>query len=213
MRHVAVMLFSCILIQAQIVDRLAVAVGSTVITELQIDEDLRVAALLNNQPISRDLESKRTAADRLVDQLLIDHEIGLSRYPPPSDQDVETLYSRIRETLGGPKDLNQLLRKYEVSEETLRAHLKAQLATLRFIDVRFTPDISISDSEIDSAYRQQSLQNRAANPNVQPSRLDENERKKLTTILLGQRTDSALNSWLAESRKQVNIVYLDSALR
>lgn len=213
MRHLLALILSCTLLSAQLLDRLAVAVGQVVITELQIDEDLRVAALLNGQPISRDPESRRIAADRLVDQLLIDREIELSRYPPPSEEDVEALYSRIRSTLGGAEILSQLLRKYEVSQETLRTHLKAQLAVLRFIDVRFTPDISISDGEIENAYRQQSLESRTANPAVQPRTLDGDERKRLGALLLGQRTDAALNSWLAESRKRVNILYIDSSLR
>jgi hypothetical protein len=195
------------------VDRLAVAVGSTVITELQIDEDLRVAALLNGQPITRDPDSRRAAADRLVEQLLIQHEIDLSHYPAPSVEEVNTLYSSIEATMGGAQRLKQLLSQYDISEQTLRAHLSAQLATLRFIEFRFRPDVNISENEIEAAYRRKVSAQQAANPGKPTPQLDANEHAQLVQSLTEQRTDAALESWLAESRKQVNIVYIDSSLQ
>ena len=99
----------CEPLAAETVDRLAITVGSTVITQLQIDEDLRVAALLNGQPVVRDLGARRAAADRLVEQLLIQHEIQLSRYPEPSVEEVNILYSRIEAAMGGSSRLRQLL--------------------------------------------------------------------------------------------------------
>jgi len=205
MRYLATLLL-CACLQAAVVDRLAITVGSTVITELQIDEDLRVAALLNSQPIVRDLTARRAAADRLVEQLLIQHEIELSRYPPPGEQELTTLFTRIQETMGGPDRLKQLLAEFNVSEQTLRAHLLAQLATLQFIEYRFRPDINISDNEIEAEYKR-----RTATARLPP--LDAGEKAKLSEMLIEERTDAALNSWLAESRKQVSIVYLDSALQ
>jgi hypothetical protein len=205
MRCLFVCAFLSTVLSAVTLDRLAVTVGSSVITELQIDEDLRVAGLLNGQPIIRDADARRAAADRLIEQLLIQREIDLSRYPGPSEEETNTLYASVRQTLGGPERLNQLLASYDVSEQTLRAHLKAQLVTLRFIEFRFRPDITIGDSEIEAAYRQV--------PKVQAAPLDANERAKLSQSLLEERTDAALDGWLAESRKRVNIVYLDPALQ
>jgi parvulin-like peptidyl-prolyl isomerase len=211
MRYSAILL--CTLMPAATVDRLAIAVGSTVITELQIDEDLRVAALLNGQPISRDTESRRAAADRLVEQLLIQHEIELSRYPLPSDEEVSTVYSSIEQTLGGAERTRELLDKYTVSLATLRAHLKAQLTTLRFIEFRFRPDVNISDHDVDEAYRRQVSALHEADASATPPALDVKQRAKISQDLLEERTDAALNSWLAESRKQINIVYIDSSLQ
>lgn len=213
MRNSLLLFFVCLLLHAEVVDRLAVTVGSTVITELQIDEDLRVAALLNGKPIVRDTEARRAAADRLVEQQLIQHEIELSHYPPPTDQEVSIFYSQVEQTLGGPESLRKFLGQYDVSEPTLRTHLSAELATLRFIEVRFTPDISVSEVEIEVAYRRKIAALHATAPGMQSPVLDSSERAKLSQGLLAERTDAALNSWLAESRKQINIVYIDSALQ
>ena len=64
--------------QAGILDRIAVTVGRQVITESDVDRDLRVAAFLDRKPIDLSGEQKRKAADRLVDQLLILQEAAFS---------------------------------------------------------------------------------------------------------------------------------------
>jgi hypothetical protein len=43
--------------------------------------------------------------------------------------------------------------------------------------------------------------------------LTQTERDVISQKLTEERTDAALNTWLAESRKQVNIVYLDTELQ
>jgi hypothetical protein len=210
MRHWVVGALFCMSLTATVVDRLAVAVGYTAITELQIDEDVRVAALLNEQSISYDIETRRAAADRLVDQLLIQHEIQISRYPAPSDDEVNAYYAGVEQTLGGAERLKVLLKKYELSQQILRMHLRNQLLSLRFIGFRFRPNVDISDPEIEAAYRRQLNAVDVAGQNPKP---DASQRARLMQLLMDDRTDAAMNSWLAESRKQVNISYIDSSLR
>lgn len=197
------LLFCLGVLQAVTIDRLAITVGQTVITELQIDEELRVSALLNGQPINRDLDARRAAGDRLVDQLLIQHEMELSHYPQPSDSEVGTYYDRVAQNLGGPDAMKRLLTQYDLTEPVLRAHLKALLASMQFIEFRFRPDVNITDDEIEQAYRHQ-----GDGLAMKPA-----DKARVSEMLISQRTDAALNSWLAESRKQVNIVYLDKDLR
>lgn len=213
MRKWTILLLLAFTLQAETVDRLAIAVGHTVVTELQIDEDLRVSALLNQEPVGRDMEARRAAADRLVEQLLIQHEIEISRYPAPSEVELNAYYYSIEQTLGGEERMKALLAQYNISDAVLRTHLLQQLATLRFVEFRFRPDVSISDVEIEIAYQRQVAALRTADPNQQLPPLDAEQRKKLTEMLVEERTDAALNSWLAETRKQVDIRYIDTDLR
>ncbi|MBV9158725.1 MAG: hypothetical protein JO097_20865, partial [Acidobacteriaceae bacterium] len=66
---------------AEVVDRIAIIIGRNVVTELQIDEELRVTAFLNNQPVTRDSATRRAAASRLIAQLLVERDMRLSHYP------------------------------------------------------------------------------------------------------------------------------------
>jgi hypothetical protein len=184
---------------AEIVDRLAVAVGQQTITQLQLDEEIRVTALLNRRPVARDVETRRAAADRLVEQLLIRREMEQSRYPLPGQEDVDLYLEQIRTQNGGEAGLAKALAAYKLTESTLRQHLEAQLVTLRFIEYRFRPDADVSDEEIEAAYKGEAGRNTT--------------RESIRTTLMEARTDAALNAWLAESRRQINIVYLDKSLQ
>jgi DNA-binding transcriptional ArsR family regulator len=202
------LLVACLLLplEAGIVDRLAVIVGQQTITQLQLDEEIRVTALLNHGPIARDVETRRAAADRLVEQLLIRREMEQSRYPLPDEQDVNQYVQQIRRQNGGSAGLAKALATYELSESTLRQHLKSQLVALHFVEYRFRPDAAVSDEDIETAYR------RRAEESKTKATL-EASREPIRAELTEERTDAALSAWLAESRRQVNIVFLDKSLQ
>jgi len=195
---------------AAVVDRVALVVGQQTITQLQLDEEIRVTALLNRQPITYDLETRRRAADRLVEQLLVRREMDQSRYPLPGQQDCEQYLEQIREQRGGAEALAKALVAYHLDEATLESHLRAQLTTLRFIEYRFRPDSTVSDEEIEAEYRRRVAAAQAKRAAPPPSL--EASRETIREVLLGERTDVELDNWLAESRKQITIVYLDKSL-
>jgi hypothetical protein len=188
------------------VDRLAVIVGQQTITQLQLDEEIRITALLNHRPIARDAETRRAAADRLVEQLLIRREMEQSRYPLPEEQDVNQYVDEIRRQNGGSTGLAKALATYQLNDSTLRQHLESQLVALRFIEYRFRPDATVSDEDIENAYR-----HRAEDSKTKPTL--EVSREPIRAELTEARTDAALSAWLAERRRQVNIVYLDKSLQ
>lgn len=200
------------LLRAEIVERIAILVGQQVITELQIDEELRITALLNHQPVARDNEARRAAADRLVEQLLITREMELSHYPLPDVDDVNKYFEQIRADFASDAQFEQALAAYYLSENTLRDHLALQLTTLRFIELRFRPDAGISDADIQNYYDQEMINWKANHPGAQPPALA-SSRESIRKALIEARTDEALNTWLEESRKQLSIVYLDKSLQ
>ncbi|MDQ2712274.1 MAG: hypothetical protein M3Y24_08615, partial [Acidobacteriota bacterium] len=87
---------------ARILDRLAITIGYQAVTELDIDEELRVTALLNHQPIVRHIEARRAAADRLVQQFLIKREMEISRYPVTESAEIDAYAEEVKKELGGP---------------------------------------------------------------------------------------------------------------
>ncbi len=134
-------------LQAEVVDRVAIAIDYQAITQLQIDEELRVTALLNHKPVVRDTNSRREAADRLVQQFLIKREMEVSRYPQPDSAEIDKYLAGVKADLGESSQFVPLLKRYELDEATLKDHLTLQLTTLRFIEFRFRPGVSVNDSE------------------------------------------------------------------
>lgn len=203
----------CFILQmhAEIIDRLAITVGRQVITELQLDEELRITALLNQKTVDRAVEARRAAANRLIEQLLVQREMELSRYPLPDTKDVDTYLQKVEEQLGGPSRFEQLLSQYQLSEDTLKGHLALQLTTLRFVEYRFKPEAGVSDPDI-NAYYQRELSDWSTQHSGLPPALGQ-VKDSIRQTLTEERTDQALDAWLNEARRQARIVYVDATLR
>jgi hypothetical protein len=205
---------ACVLLPARatVLDRLAITVGQQVITERQLDEELRVSAFLNREKITREADARRSAADHLIQQLLVRREMELSHYPLPADEDVDKYLAQVRASYASPAIFAQSLAKYDLTEATLSEHLALQLTTLRFIEYRFRPDVGISDADIEASFRSAIVEWKANHPGATAPSLAAS-RESIRKDLLEHRTDEVLNSWLEETRKQVNIMYLDKSLR
>lgn len=212
MFRVLLIVFALMPAQAALIDRLVISVGQQVITEQQLDEELRITALLNREAISRTADSRRRAADHLVQQLLVKREMQLSHYPVPDDKDVDQYFAEVRGTFGSPALFTQALAQYELPEATLKEHLALQLTTLRFIEFRFRPDMALSSSEIEAAYQRELAKWKADHPGAIPPSFALSQ-ESIQKSLLEQRTDEMLSTWLEDTRKQVSIVYLDATLR
>ena len=127
MFRIVLLLLYTVLLRGEVIDRIAIAVENRVITELQIDEELRVTAFLNHSPIPRDRNARRAAADRLVAQLLVRHEIQVSHYPEPAGAEVENYLEAVRSTFKTQEIYEGALREYQITQESLTQHLTDQL--------------------------------------------------------------------------------------
>ncbi|MGH9583561.1 MAG: hypothetical protein ACRD4O_11555 [Bryobacteraceae bacterium] len=205
----AMCLAACL--RAEIVDRVAIYSGTQVITELQLDEDMRVTAFLNRKSVARGVDARRATARRLVDRMLVEREMQLSRYPLPGAADIDRYFEQVKKLFGTEPAFEKALAKYDLTDAVLRAHLALQLTMLRFIDYRFRPEAAISSAEISSYYRANLRAWTAARGDAPPPSLSAS-REAIRETLIEQRAGKALNAWLAENRKQMRLVYLDRTL-
>lgn len=210
LRLLIVTLVACSIL-ADIIDRIEVIAGSQVITELQIEEELRVTAFLNQSPIRNDIEQRRAAATRLVQQALVAHEMQLSHYPAPSDAVVQEALERLETTYGNNKAFEDAESRYEVTTAVLERHLALQIAAVQFIGLRFRPEFGVSDADLQSEYRRQVAIWQAQHPNSPVPSFDKS-RASIRSALIEQRTDEALTQWLRETRNQIRIAYVDKSL-
>src|SRR5579864_705788 len=66
MRIIPLQLVFVLLSSAAVLDRVAVVVGATVITESEVDEELRLEQFMASEPMDLGPQQRRAAADRLV---------------------------------------------------------------------------------------------------------------------------------------------------
>jgi hypothetical protein len=182
-------------IHAEIIDRIAVSVGNTVITASDLDREIRITSFLNGTQPDFTPVNKRATAERLIEQKLIRREIELSRYPVPDASAVGPLSENSRR----PAD-------YGITEQEVKDALLWQLTLLRFVEVRFRPGIQVSDQEIQDYFE------KTVKPAAQAAHPGEtvvlaDYRDQIEEALAGQRADRDLDTWLSDTRKRMEIVF------
>jgi hypothetical protein len=196
---------------AEILDRIAVSVGSQVITQSEIVTDLRVSAFLDRKPVDLSPESRRADAGRLVDQILILQEAAESHFVLPSESDAASQLAKERAEFPRTEEYAAALRSYHIREADLTAHLLAGLRALAFTELRFRPEVQISDQDLRAEYEKRVVEWRKANPAQVPS--FEHSRDQLEQLMTGDREMQALDRWLAQTRMQRNVQYHEAAFQ
>ncbi len=197
---------------AQRLDRLAVTIDSTVITERDLFDHLRLAAFLNGQPPRFDAASLRGAADRLIEQHLIRREMQATRYGSPDPSLVEQLrLGFLRDRFRGDETaFLAALRAAGLNEAQLRAAFEWQLAVLRFVEYRFRPGIEISAAETEEFYRDR-FPDLWQRRNDSPAPPLADVRDEINEILIEERIDNLLDRWLNQARTTLNVRLRDAA--
>ena len=197
---------------AEIIDRIAVSVGTSVITTIDIEREIRVTAFQSRMQPDLSEANRRATAKRMIEQKLIRREMQQSHYPMPDPKDADPLLQQLRASYAGDAAFQQALSDDGIAEQDLRDELLWQLTLLRFIEVRFRPGVRVSDEEIEKYFDDKVKPAAEAAHPGQTVSLEE-YRKQIESALAGQQTDRELDAWLEEARKRTQIVFHDEAFQ
>jgi peptidyl-prolyl cis-trans isomerase SurA len=195
-----------------VLDRIAVVVGKHVIKASDIDRDLRITAFLNREPLVANTETKRKAAERLIDQAIIRDEIAMGGYERATDADAKAMLAQIRQSRynGSETRLRQALSQYGITEDELLQQLLWQLTVLRFIDERFRTGVLVTDEEMRAYYNQHLADLKKEYP--QANAFDD-LKSKIQASLEGELVTQQFEMWLDGSRKRARIEYREAAFQ
>jgi peptidyl-prolyl cis-trans isomerase SurA len=194
-----------------IIDRIVITVDNQVITQSQVDDEIRISAFLNREKADLSPAARKEAASRLIEQALIRREMGLSRYPLPELSDAGESLKTLKAMYSSETDFHDALESYGVTEDELTRRLWWQLTLLRFIDYRFRPGIQIPATDVQAYYRQQVSE--WEQKGTKPIPTIEESRDQIEEILTQKRIDQALEQWIKDTQSQVTITYLDPGLK
>ncbi len=197
--------------RAEILDRIAVTVGRHVITEDDILRELRIAAFLDQKPVDVSGEQRRKAADRLVDQYLLLQEAATSRQILPTEADAQKLLDQVKAQYAIETEYRAALARYHIAEAQLSDHLLKGIRALRFTDLRFRPEVQLSDDDLHEYYDSMAAQWRRTNPAQVPT--FEASRDQIEKLLTDQRVTQALDRWLGTTRSETQILYKDEVFK
>jgi peptidyl-prolyl cis-trans isomerase SurA len=196
--------------RAEIIDRVAVVVGNRVITESEILREVRLTAFLNGAPLDFSSASKRKTAERLVEQRLIGNEMDSSLYPMPEPESVDQMAKDLQTRFPNRERYEQELQRAGITEEDLKAHLRRQLITLRFLEFRFRPGIQVGEDEVNKYFNERlAPELKKAHPGMEFA-LDD-YRDQVEQALIGELVDKASDTWLKGARDRTRIEFRDAA--
>ncbi len=214
MRTAVFLCFAPFLVHAQtlqVLDRIAVTVDQEVIAESDIIRFLRVAAFLDDKPVDLSGPSKRTAATALVDQALILMDASDSHITLLSPQEIPPMLQQVKTQYPTEEAYQAALKKYGITEQDVENHLQSGVRALRFADLRFRPEVQISDQDLHAAYDKFVAEWRTTHKEP-PASFDQN-RANLEQLLTNQRTTQALDQWLETQRMQRHVDYREDVFR
>jgi FKBP-type peptidyl-prolyl cis-trans isomerase (trigger factor) len=197
--------------QAEVLDRIAVTVDKHVISEGDIVLDLRIAAFLDQKPVDASGDQKRKSADRLVDQYLLLQEALTSRQVLPTEADAQQLLDQVKAQYATETEYRAALARYNVTEVRLSDHLLRGIRALRFTDLRFRPEVQLSDDDLHEYYDTMAVQWRRANPTQVPT--FEASKDQIEKLLTDQRVTQALDRWLGTTRSETQILYKEDVFK
>ncbi len=180
---------------AVIVDRVAITVGNRVITDSEIDVRIRLTAFENGEKPDFSPAARKVAADRLIDQKLVEREMDVGHYP------------RLKAESTAPDTTvrDRVLAQYGLTPADLEQDLARQADLLNFLNLRFRPSVQVSDQDIRQYFDKQ----------IQPKegQVTLNDlRAQIEQRIAGQRADTEMDTWLRDQRKGTKIVYLEKDL-
>ena len=208
----AILVLLAALAPGETLDRIAARVGSEAITDSSLRRHLRMEAFFAAHSPDLTPESRRKAAERLIDQILIRRELELNRFAPPSAADVDAQLAELMKTRNeDAAALNRSLEGYGFALEDLRSEIQYQIMLLRFVDFRFNAGVLVTDAEVQDEYEKEVVPE-AKRRNAQPPSA-EDARPAILKLLTYRKTTTALEQWLAQARQQVKIRIFEEAFR
>ncbi len=187
---------------AETLDRIAVTVGRHVISQRDILQDMRISAFIDGKAADFSAEQKRKAAERLVDQYLVLEDATATRLPPPPAADVAGLLTPIKARYTSDREYRAALGQAQISEAELSEQLLAGLRMLRYTDLRFRPEVQLSEETLRAYYDK-----------LAPPQTFEATRGAIEKLLTDQQTMQALDRWLAMARSEIAIVNHEGAFQ
>ena len=192
-----------------IIDRIAIIVGNAIVKDSDISRDVRATEFLNNQPLILDRATRKEAANRLIDQIFIRHEIMVGGYPLATPEEADQQISQLmKQKFRTQAAFEQAIRRYGLDDAELRTQFQFHLTVLRFIDARFRPAVLVTDEEIEKYYRE----HRAGLQREYPGKSLDDLHDTIRDILSGDRVNTLFFAWLDEQRKDSKIKYLEENL-
>ncbi|MGH9517623.1 MAG: hypothetical protein ACRD3P_18300 [Terriglobales bacterium] len=189
----------------ELLDRIVATVNTRLILQSDWDDEIHFEAFMSGRrPEDVTVDKRKAALDRLIDQAILRDQMRMTDLKPAGAEaikkQVEDLKSeQIREHAG--QSWAATLSVYQLTDKVVENHVAAELEELQLVDSRLRPSIQISDADIEKYYRERIIPKLPASD---PLSLND-AAPKIKEILIQEKINQLLNSWLQTLRSQAQI--------
>lgn len=201
--------FLAFALQADIIDRVVAVVAQQAITASEVEQQLRLEAMFNREPLEITDEKRRQALQRLIAVRLIQSEAVMAGFLKTSEEEVQRrLQESKREQYLNGLGFEQALKLYDLREQDVAGFWREVIGYERFKDFRFKTGLEASREEVSAYYERHIVPALRAEGNSNPPPLDDIY-SRVEQAVIEERANALLEEWLKEMRPQTLIVILE----
>jgi hypothetical protein len=191
----------------EIVDRIVARVENDII----LLSDVRALSCYQ-QFLDGKSETDAQILERLIDQWIVRTEANASRFPQPSDADIDRELERVQKSFASKEEFEARRKQIGLSVAEIRDMVATQLYLSNYLDSRFRPGVQIDPKTIDDFY-EKSVVPRAKARGQEPPPLD-TARDFIQEALVQRGINDQADQWLIESKPRLHIEkFLDEAAK
>jgi hypothetical protein len=182
----------------EIVDRIAARVENDII----LLSDIRVLSQYQ-EFLDGKSEIDAQILERLIDQWIVRTEADVSRFPHPSDAEIDRSLERLRMSFASTEQYEARRKQSGLSDSEVRRIVASQLYLSNYLDSRFRPTVQV-DSKATEDFYKNAIVSQAKAHGQEPPAL-EAAREGIQEALVQRGINEQAEKWLKESRARLHI--------
>jgi hypothetical protein len=208
---VALLALPCCVSRAEIVDRIVATIGNQPVMQSQLLEELRLTAFLNGEKPDLSPANRRRTAMRMVEQSLFRREMEFTHFAETEGAQIEEALKGVKGRFSGAAEFERELKACGIGANDLGPALARQMALLRFIELRFRPQVQVTEIEA-RKYYETAVAPEYARKRLPPPPFEE-ARGQCEEALIQQLVDKRVEAWLEEAKGRTRIRYVEDAFQ
>jgi hypothetical protein len=182
----------------ELIDRIAARVENDIILLSDVRHLGRYQMLVDGKS-----ENEAQLLDRLIDQWVVQNEADASRFPRPTDAEIDQGVAALKKSFPSLQEYEERRKQSGLSEAQVRDKIATQIHLTNYLDSRFRPSVQVDATAIEDFYNSAVLPRAKARGQEPPSL--EASREVIQEALIEQSIDAQAERWLKESRSRIHV--------
>ncbi|GAC1702027.1 MAG: hypothetical protein NVS9B4_06450 [Candidatus Acidiferrum sp.] len=182
----------------EVVDRIVARVENNIVLWSELRQLSRYQQLLGGKS-----ESDTQLLERLIDQWIVRTEAETSRFPHPSDADINQGFDRLIKSFASPQDFESQKIKNGLDDSEIKSIIASELYFTNYLDSRFRSSVQVDSEAIADFYYTNivpAAKARGQSPPTLEASID-----SIREALIQRGINSQSDRWLKESRASLHV--------